>query len=463
MSIRKLKVSLSSLLDRAEETSLTTTVAAGVDTLTVKNITGFAIDQILLIGELGSDESEIVLTHAGTAPTGTVIKLTAGVVRAHSILTRVRLIPYNQVIYYYSATTTAPAAASTPLATNTISGNTDVDTHDDTTEITGYYFWRFKDSIKTEYSDPSDAIPYAGKASNSVGYAIDYALRRNNIERNDRITNEWLYEEVNSCLRYITGKRKKWAKLQSFDQILGQTARGLDYYTLPTDMYHRDNNRSVLDVRVGTDTSLAYRDKKEFDSKLSGTYQTDVRTEGAIGAITLEIDNSYDFADSGSVDVFISGTKYTLTYTGITRSATAGVLTGIPASGTGSITATIAVDTRVWQDEGEGIPEYYTIYDEKLWIYPLPDTDNDDMNVWLDYWTEISTCDSEGDILDIHRFDLVKDWLVWSIRAVLKTDGKREIDDPDRLLFNDKLKDFMKWETSSQKYKQFPRLNQITP
>lgn len=460
MAIKRIDVPLQSLLERAEETSLTAAVTAAATTLTVKNITGITIDQILLIGELGSDESEIVHTHGATAPTGTTITLSTGITRDHSILTRVRLIPYNQVEYSHADTETG---AKSVLATETVSGNTEVDSYDDSTETAGFYFWRFKNSIGTTYSDYSDAILYAGKASNSVGYAIDYALRRNDTERSDRITNEFLYEEVNSCLRYITGKRKKWAKLQKFDYVLGQTTRGLDHWTLPTDMYHRDNNRSILDIRVGTDTALAYRDKKEFDSKLSGVYQTDVRTEGAIGAITLEIDNSYDFADSGSVDVFISGTKYTLTYTGVTRSETAGVLTGIPASGTGSITATIAVDTRVWQDEEEGIPAYYTIYDEKLWIYPLSDASNDDMNVLVDYWTEVSTCDSDGDVLDLHRFDLVKDWLTWTIRAVLKNDGKRPLDDPDYLLFQDKLKDFKLWETSAQKYSMTPRLNQITP
>jgi hypothetical protein len=80
---------------------------------------------------------------------------------------------------------------------------------------------------------------------------------------------------------------------------------------------------------------------------MEGVKHTQVTTEAVATQTTLEIDNSYDFDDSGSVNLFISGTLYTITYTGVTRSATAGILTGIPASGDGSITVTIPVDTDI--------------------------------------------------------------------------------------------------------------------
>jgi len=460
MAITKISVPLQSLLDRAESTYVTSQATAAATTLTVKNITGFAVDQVVLIGELGNEESEIAKTDDTTAPATTVITLLAAIVRTHAILTTVAVLPYDQIEYSHADTETGTKSV---LATETISGNTEVDTYEDSTETTGYYFWRFKNSIGTTYSAYSDAIPYAGKSANSVGYAIDYALRRNNTERTDRITDDWLYEEVNSCLRYITGKRKKWAQLQSFDSILGQTARGLNYYSLPSDIYDTLSNRSILDVRVGTNTSLRYIDKKEWEAKMYGTVETDVRTEGAIAATTLEVDNSYDFADTGTVNVYISGIKYSPTYTGVTRSATAGVLTGVPASGDGSITATIPVDTRVWQGESEDNVQYFTVFGGKLWINPMPDASNDDMNVTIDYWTECDAVNSDGDTLDIKRFDMIKDWLTWSIRAVLKNEGKRVMSDPDKNLFDEKLVDYMRTTSTGQKFKNFPILNRIQP
>jgi hypothetical protein len=57
------------------ETFLTAEATAGVSTLTVGNIKNFAINQILLIGELGDENSEIIKTHTATAPTGSTITL----------------------------------------------------------------------------------------------------------------------------------------------------------------------------------------------------------------------------------------------------------------------------------------------------------------------------------------------------------------------------------------------------
>jgi hypothetical protein len=458
MATRKIEIPLQPLIDRNEDTFLTATASS--TTLTVKSISGFAINQNLLIGELGNEETEVIKTHAATAPTGSTITLVASLVRSHPVYTKVRILTYDQVEYSHATTTTG---TKTVMATQTISGNKTFDYYNDSTYTTGYYFTRFKNSITSVFSDYSDPIPYAGKAINSVGYAIDYALSRNNAERSEKLTDKFFYEEINSCLNYITGKRKKWSQLQNFDYVLGQTSMGTYSYTLPTDIYDTNSNRSILDVRIGTGTSLAYKDKKEWEEELTELAVTGVTTQAVAAATTLYIDNSYDFADTGSVNVYISGTSYTLTYTGITRSATAGALTGIPASGDGSITVTIPAATKVFQNDNIGTPLYYTVFGGNLLVYPFPDSDSDDMNVVLDYWTQATMVDSDGDTLDIFRYDLVKDWLTWVIRAQLKNDGKRDVQDPDYMMFQDKLNDYMRMERTGQKYKMSPKLNQINP
>ena len=197
--------------------------------------------------------------------------------------------------------------------------------------------------------------------------------------------------------------------------------------------------------------------------------KTEVTTAASSGDTTLEIDNSYDFADSGTVSVYISGTKYDITYTGVTRSATAGVLTGVPASSTGSISVTIPVDTNVWQGQEEGTPLYYTVMDTEfdtsddadLYIYPLPNSSNDNMNIWMDYWTAPTEVDSRGDILDILRFDMVKYWLTWAVRSQLKNDGQRALEDSDYIMFERILNDAMVTERSMQKFKTAPLINGI--
>ena len=196
---------------------------------------------------------------------------------------------------------------------------------------------------------------------------------------------------------------------------------------------------------------------------MKGVYHTQVRTEGAIGATTLEIDNSYDFASSGSVNVYVNGTLQTITYTGVTRSATAGVLTGIPASGTGSITATIPVDTDVWYGETEGEPVYYSVNsDSKIVIWPLPDSSYRNLNGYMDYWTGATKVDSDNDALDMFRFDGIKHWLTWTVRMQKDNNGKRDFNDGDYLQFLTILNDFIRNEKPGHRRKRGIKLNQIS-
>jgi hypothetical protein len=92
----------------------------------------------------------------------------------------------------------------------------------------------------------------------------------------------------------------------------------------------------------------------------------------------------------------------------VTRSATAGILTGVPASGTGAITVTTPVDTYIWQDEDEGTPEVYTIRNGSIEFYPLADTSNDNVNMYGDYAKVATSVDTEGDSIDLQRYDLLQ-------------------------------------------------------
>jgi len=74
--------------------------------LTVKDIGGFAINQILLIGELGAENSELIKTHAATAPTGSTVTLAANLVYAHPIDTPITVLIYDQFEISHSVTET---------------------------------------------------------------------------------------------------------------------------------------------------------------------------------------------------------------------------------------------------------------------------------------------------------------------------------------------------------------------
>ena len=450
MPARTIQIPVATLSQNRNQTFLVSDSAASSGTISVKNISGFAINQILILGDFGGETSEVIKTHAATAPTGSTVTLAANTAQPHAAYTRVTILAYDQVEVSYCATLTG---AKVVLTTTGIQADTKTQFYDDITYTSGYYFYRFKNSITSTFSDYSDAIPYGGESFNTVAYITSYALERNNTKIGGNLTDTFIFKEINSCLRYIVGKRKKWSQLQSFGYTLGQSTTGIRSFALPSDIYETKSNKSILSVRNGSGPSLTYVDKKEFDDLNYKVHNTTVRTQALAGDTSLLITNSFDFDDTGTVSVFISGTQYEITYTGVTRNATTGVLTGIPVSGDGAITVTIPVSTNVWENIVQGSPTSYTVYGGNLLIHPVPDADSDNLNVVIDYWKGPQEVNSYGDVVDVFRADMVQDWLTWAIRSQLINKGQRDMNDSDYVMFEKKLHDAETNERTGQKYK----------
>lgn len=443
------------------ETYLIAESASGASTLTVKSISDFAIDQILLIGELGDENSEIIKTHGETAPTGTTVTLAANLVKTHVPYTKIRVMLYDQVEISHAATS---GGAKSVLATINIQPETVETRYDDDTKSSGYYFTRFKETIGNTFSDYSDPIPYTGFAASTVAFAVSYALKRNKLDTFTKYVDYmFCIDEVNSCLQFITGKLKGWSKLLVLNYIMGQTTRGISKLALPSNIWEDRGRKAIQDLRVGDTRGLKYKIWSAFEKQMEGTTVTQVRTEASAADTYLDVDNSYDFPDAGTVNVYISGVIYSISYTGITRSATAGVLTGVPASGTGSISVTIPVDTNVWKGEDEGEPIFYTVdSDGNVRFWPFPSATYDDKNVFIDYYTGPTTVDSDSDALDTFRYDAVKHWLTWAIRMQLENDGKRDFTDGDYIQFSQIISDYIRNERPAHRKKRGVKLNSIS-
>lgn len=251
------------LLVDAHQTSLSSSATAGTGTLSVYSISNFAVNQILLIGEFGQEGSEIIKTHSATAPTGTTITLASNLVKSHPKDTPVYIIPYDQAQFYYSATSTGD---KTLLSTSDLDEEASETRYTDTTYTSGYYFVRFYNSISTNASDYSDAIPYGGMEANTVGYVINLAMSELKKEFSDSLTYEMLLNEINACLRFVRGKLKRWSNVQTFNYELDSALVEDDYtWTLPTDYYDKNSNRSMLQIWLEDQDNLTYVDKQEFD------------------------------------------------------------------------------------------------------------------------------------------------------------------------------------------------------
>ncbi len=467
-----IKGNLSKLTLNAPQLVLDADAAAAATSITVKSITGVAINNILLFRDIGNEHAEIIATHASTAPSGnTVTLVAAGLVEAHPAGTVVYVVPWNQIRFYSAATEIdANAAAGVGLTALAAAQNidpTEVDNvYVDTTVTSGFLYHRFSDSINTVNDVYSDPVPYGTFqiqfAEDEVGYILDFVRRKLGHEWDKRFSKQAAMDEINACLRYIQGKLKRFSRYLIADYVVGQTARGVFDYALPTDIYDNETNKSVLQVRIGTATTpLIPLDEKEFDAQMQETVRTQIRTEATAGATTLEIDNSYSFDDTGSVNVYSSNTVDAITYTGVTRSATVGVLTGVPASGAGAIGATHVVDQNVWQNEEEGQPRYFNVRQNRIRIWPLPDSTWDNMNVVMDYYEEVTAVDSESDTIDTIRYDAVKHWLLAQGKAYWRGNGTLDVNDSDFVMFQDIVRAGVRTEISGQKHKMHPKINEI--
>lgn len=441
--------------------TLSADVASGSGTFTIQNITGFAVDQVLLIGDFGTEGSEIVKTHASTAPTGSTVTLAANTVKAHYSGDKVTVILYDQVEF---SNATSSGGSKSVLTTTNLWADSETTEYTDTANSTGYYYARFKNTIDTSFSGYTDEMAVTGWTGNTVGYIIERALADLETTFTEKLTIKDCYEWINDMLRLVQGKLKRWPEHYSYNAVLGQITRGNNTITMPTDAYDTETNKSLIHFRIGTGKNLSYLDPNEFDNQLNGgdgVAQTQVRTQASANDTTLEIDNSYDFADSGSVDVYVSGTKYNITYTGVTRSATAGVLTGVPASGTGSITVTIPVDTNVWQNEVEGIPAWFTVRNGSIEFYPLADSNYDNTNAYGDYAKVATVVDSEGDTIDYQRFDMAQSYLTWRIKMKVRNNGELDMNDGYYLQFKERMNDGIRTLPSGNKFKIRPAINKM--
>ena len=442
------------------ETHLTADIASGSSTLTVANIEKFSTGDFVWINPF-SESSEIIAVHASTSPSGTTITLAANTGTAHQSGEKVYYVEFNQVEIAHASTLTG---SKSTLATVALAAGEQETRYLDTSETSGFYFARFRDSVAASTGDYSDGIAYGGWAVNAVGRMIDAALRDVKVKLDEDVT-------VDDCLRWITegmedgqGKLYRWPEHISYNTIVGQAQRGTHVLTMPSDAYDTETNKSIIGVRIGDNKNLEYLDPVTFDNQMEGVKFTQVRTQASANDTSLAVDNSYDFFDSGTLHAYVSGSQDSFTYTGVTRDdATGGTaaFTGIPSSGDDAIGQTITVDTYIWQDEEEGIPQHYTVRNGQLEFWPLVDGTEDDANIYMDYAKVATTVDSEIDAIDFQRHGFLEAYLKWRVWCVKKNSGNLDTTNGYYLQYKERLNDAIRTLPPNNKFRMMPRVNRM--
>jgi len=444
MAIRKVIKNHIELLDNAQLTYLTAATTGGsTAALTVQSIKEFAVNQVLLLGEFGDEKSEIVKTHASTAPSGSTITLTAAVTFDHAIDTPVYILDYDQIEFSHADTITGSKSV---LATENIEADNTETIYKDSTETAGYYFTRYKNSIETTYAGYSDAEPYANFGEDTV-YAIKQrALDELGEEYGGWLTPDWLNERLWQGRRYVHNKLKRWSWRQAFDTDLGNVTSGDYRVAMPTDIKDPNTNKDVMAVRIGTSENLTYITKKEMDEEWEGVARTTLSVAYTVGDASITLTDSRDFGESGTIQF---NDEETLEYSANSKS------TGVLTVSTDADSAHSA-DVNIYQNANFTLPTKYTIYNGYIYFnYPI-DSDYADQNYWIDYYQMLTEYDSEGDELDEPEFDFYVSYLKFKIKQRQKQ-GKLEMrKDADGIEFLEGVADLIRKEISGQEIKFVP-------
>ena len=143
-----LKADNRSLTTGAKYSYLSTNYASGVSSLVLVNADGFSANQYVLLGNFGSETAEVARIATVTAATNTItLKDDAGSTLttrfAHSESTKVTIIPYNQIRFYWTATATF--ATGTPVTSQSdITASDWYSIGSDSSHTTGYGWFVFR-------------------------------------------------------------------------------------------------------------------------------------------------------------------------------------------------------------------------------------------------------------------------------------------------------------------------------
>ena len=430
------------------KTFLTSDTASGSGTLTVKNIVGFAINQYLLIGEPGMQGSEIIKTNASTAPTGSTITLASNTILPHGASTFVYVLKFDQV-EFSSAATIGGSKTVIQAATNILADQMYTE-YNDLTATALFYFARFKESIGGTFSPYSDAAPAAGYGILSARAIIDAALGEINKTTSEVLSDTFAFTQLDMYQSEVIRELKRWSFMQKFNSIIGQVTTGSWKVAVPVDLDDQNTNKSVYNIRVGTEGRLTWVDKEKFDELLDDMAFTTLASIANVGDSTLTLTNSGDFGTSGTATIG----AYTYPYTA--NNTTTGVLTltsVIPAS------QNQAAGADVFLNPNSGLPNYWTTFGGYIYYLPITDATYNGFNLYLDYYSSQVRITGDNSTLVVPDPTAAINYLCWKFLKKLNNGEDTDASKAYQLSYMNRVVKMKNKEVLGKTFKMRPRYN----
>lgn len=384
----------------ASATFLTTDTASGVTAITVKNITGFAVNQILVIGPIGNENSEIVKTHASTPPSGTTVTLASATLYPHSASTPVTVILYDQIEVSTAATATGSKSV---LATVSVAADYPLTVYNDTSNSAGFYFARYKNSITSAFSPYSSPIPVSGYTPLSARSVIDTALGEINKDGKVQVlTDQFFFQQLNLFQDEVKAELKRWSWLQIFDFSLGSMAQGTYRVPVPANQDDQNTNKSVYNVRVGLQPNLVWVDKARWNDLLQNVAHATLKNNVNVSDATVTLTDSNNFPTAGTVTVGVNSYPYTA------NNVSTGVLTLTSVS-----TTTNTAGSDVFSGASSGQPLYWTTFGGFFYVYPIVGSSFAGNELISDYYSTLTTIAADTDQLVVPDPSCASYYLQW--------------------------------------------------
>ncbi len=447
MSLVKIQTNNSALPNGNPATFFTTDTAASVSAITVKNIGGFLINQILLIGGFGNEGSEIINTSTVTAPSGFTVTLASATIFPHSADTPINVLNFDQVEFSTALTT---VGVKTVLATVNILPGTDTTTYDDTSGATGYYYSRYKNSITGAFSSYSAPIPVQGYSITTARSIIDNALAAINQVTSDTLPDTFFFNEMNNFQYEVLRELKRWSWMQSFSTIIGQSATGTWRVAVPTDLDDQNTSRDIYNFKLGNNFDMTWVDKEKWDSIIQGVSYSTLAAPILLNDATVTLTNSGDFSDGGVL--YIGANTYG--YTANNRTTNVITLTDLAAT-------TAPIDSDVFEGAALGLPTYWTTYGGYLYHYPVTAREYTQRNYYLDYYMSLTRIISDADSIVVPDAAACQYFLEWKALKRLANGAEDEAALSAKANFMERKNRLVSFETNGRTLQLRPRLNSM--
>jgi hypothetical protein len=281
----------SNLTAGAKYSYLNSNYISGVGNVVLVNSNGFADNDYILLGEWGSETSEIIKVNTVTVATHTLV-LATNTKFSHSESTKITIIKYNQVKFYQTATATF-SDSENYLGAIDIQADSLYTIYQDSVNTTGYGWFKFYNETNAKITIESNAIPYGDFAANTAKKIIDGFLRSLNQKDSKLISLtdafEWLSEGYSIAQTELNLVNKEYKATVSTDQIVTSSASEYDLPTNCSELLSVWDDTNNLEVR-----ECSLEDVDKYNSELVSS-STRYYIRGNVIGFTPEPDSTITY------------------------------------------------------------------------------------------------------------------------------------------------------------------------